>query len=372
MLKTYQYRLYPNKTQEAQMNSYLALSCRVYNALLEFLQEEYEQHGKSYSKFDKVSLVDQWRRENKCLQVLSSAMNRDIAHRVHLAYDAFFRRVKAGEKPGFPKFKKARYYRSFGVRQWGNCKILKDGQNGKIRLWDLGEVRCWFHRPLEGKLKTWTVRKTPTNKWYISFCVEVAEQKTAETGKAVGIDMGISSFIATSDGELMGQVDVLRQNLAELKRLQRAVSRKKKGSSRRKEAVLQVARLHERVANQRSWIHHNVARSLLERYDLVVVEDLQIKNMMKNHHLALSISDAAWGNFINILSAKADEMGKIVYKVNPRNTSQECSQCGVVVAKTLSDRVHDCPECGLVIDRDVNAAVNILQRGLIGEEKLSA
>lgn len=363
MYKTYQYRVYPTKEQEGKMEYLLRVCKRLYNRLLEHCNEHYKETGKDLSGFDKKTIVDGWRRESEELQNLSSTQCRDVADRLHKAYDNFFVRIEKGEKPGFPKFRKGNEYRTFGVKQWGNCKVIDDSKRGKVRILGVGELKIVFHRPLEGETKTWNITKTGTDEWYIGFACDIGEaEKLPQTGNKVGVDLGITNLAITSEGEFYPKLEVFRIAEKKIKTAQREVSRRKKGSNRRKKSILKLAKLHEKVARQREWLHRHVANDILEKYDWIAIEDLKVKNMVKNHHLAKSISDAGWGSFVNHLESKANQTGKYVVKVDPRNTSQICSCCGVIVKKKLSERTHSCTECGLVIDRDVNAAINILQR----------
>ena len=359
MIKTFKYRLYPNKTQEQRMNRHLHICCRLYNALLEYCQLVYERDDETLSGYDKNTLVDEWGREHSVLGELSATMRRDVARRVHQARQHLF------DKSGVPSYKSRRYYSSFGVTQWQCCKITREGRQGKVRIYGVGEITCRFHRPLEGKPKTWTIKKHPSGKWFITIAAEVEAETEPETGNSIGVDMGLTHFLITSDGEFYEPLHKLRDSEQKIRRLNKSLDRKNKGSNRYKEVRKQLARAHEKVRNQRHYIHHTVARELVEEYDFIAVEDLNIENMMRNRYLAKSIADAAWGTFLTILKQKAEETGKQVVKVNPHNTSQICSECGVKVEKDLDVRQHTCPDCGLDIHRDINAARNILTRGYI-------
>jgi len=187
---------------------------------------------------------------------------------------------------------------------------------------------------------------------------------TVHPGPAVGLDVGLEKFAALSDGSVIENPRYLRKTEKRLKHAHRALSRKQKASRNRKKARLKVARLHAKIRSQRRDFLHKASRRLVNTYSMVAVEDLAVRNMVKNHHLAKSISDAGWSEFLTMLCYKAEEAGSRVVKVNPSGTSQECSRCGTTVAKDLSVRLHKCPHCGLVVDRDVNAARNILARAI--------
>lgn len=283
-----------------------------------------------------------------------------MLRRLDKAFAAFFRRVKAGGKPGYPRFKGKGRYDSITFPSYGDGCRLKDG---RLYVQNAGKLKIKLHRPVEGRIKTVTIRRQAED-WYVCFACEVTPDALPESPNAVGVDLGLESFAITSDGEFFPAAKHLRKAERNLKRLQRQVSRRKKGSNHRKKAVLQLAKAHLHVANQRKDTAHKVARSLVNRYRLIAVENLQVSNMLRNHHLAKSISDAGWNLFVGILKAKAAEAGRQVIEVDPRNTSQACSGCGVFVPKPLSQRWHPCPECGASLHRDVNAARNILRRAV--------
>ena len=223
----------------------------------------------------------------------------------------------------------------------------------------VGAVKIRLHRPLPaGKIKTLTIQRKASG-WYANITVEVPDVPKVEIQSAVGVDVGLESFVTTSDGEKTENPRHLRQAKRLLKRTQRRLSKRIKGSHRRRKQVDALAKQHEHVANQRKDFHFKTAHRLFSRYDAVVVEDLQIQNMVKNHHLAKSISDAAWGNFLSALASKAENAGKHLLKVPAHGTSQICSSCGEAVNKSLAVRTHHCDSCGLSLDRDVNAAINI-------------
>lgn len=290
-----------------------------------------------------------------------SQVLQEVLKKLDKAFQNFFRRIREGDiKPGFPRFKGENRYHSIVYPQL-NAKILPLG--GTINLPKIGIIPIELSRPLEGTPKTCTVIHK-NGKFYVCYSCEVEAKILPPTDKQVGIDMGITHFATTSDGEHIDTPKTYRQAEKKLKQHQRRVSRRKRGSKRRKKAVRDLARCHEKVANQRRDIAHKTANKLIGEYDLIAYEDLRVKNMLKNHHLAKSIQDAGWNTFLTILTNKAAEAGRQVVKVPPAYTSQNCSQCGGTVKKSLAVRVHDCPYCGLVLDRDVNAARNILKLAL--------
>jgi len=267
--------------------------------------------------------------------------------------------VKAGENPGYPRFKGRGRYDSFTYPQYG---FKLDGD--RLHLSKIGDVRVVLHRPIEGTIKTLTIRRSSTGKWYACFSVEYEPAPAPQKETTVGIDVGLESFATLSNGEKIENPRFFRTDEKALAKAQRKLSKAEKGTPERKKARKIVAHVHERIANRRLNFAHQTSRKVVDRFGTIVFEDLNITSMQKNHCLAKSIADVAWSMFITITESKAEDAGSRVILVNPRNTSQTCSRCGMIVAKTLSDRVHSCPHCGLVMDRDQNAAINILRLGL--------
>lgn len=282
-----------------------------------------------------------------------------MLERLDKAYKAFFRRVKSGEKAGFPRFKSRNRYDSFTLKQSG-WKL-----EGKyLYITNIGGFKLFLSRPIEGNIKTVTVRKSSAGQWFVAFsCDNVPEKEYPVATSEIGLDVGIKSFCVDSDGNQIQNPQYLRQSERILRRRQRALSRKQKGSNRRSKSRILVAKAHEKVSNQRKDFLHKVANHYIEAFKTIYVEDLNIKGMVRNKHLAKSISDAGWGMFFNLLAYKAAEAGRTVVKVPPHNTSQICSSCGEKVPKSLAVRIHRCPFCNLVLDRDLNASRNILTVG---------
>jgi len=359
ILKAYKFRIYPNKTVKAQIDETIRTCQILYNNSLAERKQAYEERQEQLTCFAQINALPAKKESNPYLKDMFSQVAQDVLRRLDKVFQSFFRRVKAGEKPGYPRFQGKEHYNSFTYPQSGFG--LKEN---KLEMSKIGKVNIKLHRKIEGTIKTLTVIRK-NGRYYACFSCEVQPVEIPLTGAAIGIDMGLKSFVTTSDGGMTECPKTYRKAESDLKHQQREVSRKVKGSSRRKKAVGILARQHERIANQRRDISFKVSHNLLSQYDVIAHEDLSIKNMVQNHHLAKSISDAGWGMFFNILLGQAKTIaGKRVVAVDPRNTSQMCSQCGEIVPKTLSDRVHKCPYCGLEMDRDVNAAINILKRGL--------
>ncbi|MGB9754695.1 RNA-guided endonuclease InsQ/TnpB family protein [Roseiflexus castenholzii] len=274
------------------------------------------------------------------------------------AFQAFFRRVKAGETPGYPRFRGRNRFDSFGFKEYGNG-FKADGR--RLRLSGIGRVAVRWHRPLEGQIKTVRIRRR-AGKWYACFACEAEATPLPATGREIGVDVGIASLITTSEGAKEPHPGWYRAAQRTLCVRQRRVARRKKGSASRRKAVLALQRQHERIANARKDHLKKPAHRLITQYDRIALEDLRITNMVRNRRLAKSILDAGWGCFVRHLTSKAAEAGRVVLLVDPRNTSKTCSRCGHIFATlSLSDRRIDCG-CGLSLDRDHNAAVNILKR----------
>lgn len=288
-------------------------------------------------------------------------MLQNVQVRVDLALKAFFRRVKSGEKPGYPRFKGKGRYDSITYKQLGFG--IKDG---KLHLAKIGDIKIKLHRPIEGTIKTCTIRRMPTGKWFACFSVEIEDAPLPpwKGGSVVGIDVGLESFATLSNGEKIANPRFFRVEEKSLAKAQRSLSRAPRGTLERKKALRVVERVHERIANRRSDFAHQVSHHLVNRFGFIAFEDLNIQNMLKNHCLAKSISDVAWNMLVKSTESKAAYAGSKVVLVDPRQTSQMCSRCGLIVKKDLSERVHRCPECGLSMDRDLNAAINILRLGL--------
>ena len=334
--------------------------CRwVYNETLAMRKSAWEQEQRSISYYESKRQIPLWKKEHPELSRVYSQVLQDVSMRVDLAFKAFFRRVKAGENPGYPRFKGRGRYDSFTYPQYG---FKLDGD--RLHLSKIGDVRVVLHRPVEGTIKTLTIRRSSTGKWYACFSVEYDPSPLPQKETTVGIDVGLESFATLSNGEKIENPRFFRTDEKALAKAQRKLSKAEKGTPERKKARKIVAHVHERIANRRLNFAHQTSRQLVDRFGKIVFEDLNITNMQKNHCLAKSIADVAWNQFVTITKSKAEEAGSRVILVNPRNTSQMCSRCGMIVAKTLSDRVHSCPHCGLEMDRDQNAAVNILRLGL--------
>ncbi len=360
-MKAYKYRLYPTKKQTQTLTNTLE-ACRVlYNCALEQRRIAYKQFRVSLRRLDQQAELLEIKEYYPVYKKIYSQVLQEIILRVDISFQNFFRRVKSGDKPGYPRYKGQGWYDSFTYPQSGFSLSANSKGNQKLKLSKIGDIKVKLHRPIQGNIKTCTIKRE-LNNWYVCFACEVESEILPKTNKSIGVDVGLEKFAALSDGIIIENPRYLRESEVKLKHEQRSLSRKKKGSNSRKKQRERVAKLHRKIRNQRNDFLHKESKKLVDNYDVIVLEDLQIKNMIKNHHLAKSISDASWNKFIQYTSYKAESAGKKVILVNPRNTSQICSNCGLTVKKSLSMRVHKC-SCGLILDRDINAAINILRLG---------
>jgi putative transposase len=383
-MKTYKYRIYPTKAQETILNKMLE-ECRwVYNKTLETRKNSYEQQGVSLGLYDTQKLLPEWKQQRSSLKLVHSQVLQNVCVRVDLAFKGFFRRVKAhpegSREPGYPRFKGYGRYDSFCYPQYGNGARL---EGSTLILSKLGNVKVKWHRALCGTPKTVCLRRSRTGKWFVTFSCELAlagcEPGTLggclpDESKRVGVDVGLAHFFTTSNGDKVDNPRFFRLEEKELAKAQRRMSKFDKNTPERKKRCLVVSRIHERITNKRTDFAHQQARCLVNTYGVIVFEDLTITNMVQNGSLAKSIADVAWSQFAQFTAYKAADAGRLFLQVDPRNTSKKCSRCASLVDKDLSVRVHSCPHCGLILDRDQNAAINILALGLqrMGSQSLEA
>jgi len=357
--KTFQYRLYPTASQVTAMQHILE-ECRwLYNHLLEQRKTTWEERKESFSMYDQINLFPALKKERPSLATVHSQVLQNVAMRIDLAFKAFFRRVRAGERPGYPRFRGAGWYDSFTYPQGGYSV-----NSNSVTLSKIGTVKAVIHRPVEGKIKTCCIRHTSTGKWFVSLACEVEDQPLPESTEAVGIDVGLSNFATLSTGESIPNPRFFRSDEKALAKAQRKLSKFEKGTPERRHRRKAVSHIHERIANRRKDFAHQNSRRIVNRFGIIAVEDLSINRMIKNHCLAKSIADVAWGQFAAFLSYKAESAGREYIAVNPAYTTQDCSWCGFRQLMPLSQREFHCPNCGLVLDRDLNASINILGLGL--------
>lgn len=359
MRKTFLFRAIINNQTEDNCNHWLDICRDIYNSALRQRIDRYKATGESISGYDQAKQLTLIKKDFPEIKVVGSQTLQDVLERLDKAYKAFFRRVKSGEKAGFPRFKNRNSYNSFTLKQTG---YTLEGRYLYIK--NVGRFKLFLSRPIEGDIKTVTIRRMPTGKWFVAFsCDNVPAKQFPQTSKQVGIDVGIKSFCVDSEGGQIANPKYFVNAEKQLRRRQRKLSRRRKGSARRNKARMLVAKAHEKVTNQRNDFLHKVSNKYINDFQTIYIEDLKIKNMVKNRHLSKSISDCSWGIFFQFLSYKAANAGREVVRVNPSGTSQRCSACGEKVQKSLSVRIHCCPFCGLIIDRDLNASLNIRQDG---------
>jgi putative transposase len=358
--KSYQYKLKPTVEQERQLAETLWLCRQLYNAGLEQRIWAYRKCGVSVTHAQQEAELPDLRACMPEYAAVHSQVLQDVLSRLDKAYQAFFKRVKTGQTPGFPRFQGRNRYHSFTYKQFGNGAQL---DNGFLVLSKIGRVAVRWSRPIEGTPKTVTLAHEADG-WYVIFsCAEVPEQSMPLTGNETGIDVGLKVFLVTADGLVVENPRHHRKAEQRLAKAQRRVSKRQQGSHRRKKAAQHCARQYQTVKRQRADFQHKVARQLVQTYDVMYLEDLQVANMVRNRRLAKSISDVGWAQFRTILVFKAACAGRRVIAIPAQYTSQDCSGCGERVPKSLSVRTHVCPVCGLVLDRDENAAKNIQWAG---------
>jgi putative transposase len=360
MRKAFVYRLYPTAKQAEQLTWILDKCRELYNAALQERRDAYHMARKTISYYEQKRELPGVKEVRPEYCQIGSQVLQDVIQRVEWAFAAFFRRVRAGEKPGYPRFRGRERYDSFAYSQAG---WTLDG-DGRLALAGIGSLKVKWSRAIQGTIKTVTIRRSP-DQWYVCFsCVLDVPQPTTPDRPATALDVGLEYFATLADGSHIDNPRYLREAEAVLARRQRRLQTKRRGSKNRRRAKLLVAKAHRRIRNKRRDFHHQEARKIVDRHGAIAIEGLRIKNMVRNPHLAKSISDAGWNQFLTILTHKAEEAGVVVVVVNPAGTSQVCSGCGRSVPKTLSDRWHTCPheDCGLSIQRDHNSAREILNR----------
>lgn len=378
MHKTFKYRLYPKPAVERKLAWTLARCRELYNAALSERRDAYRYAGKSISYYDQQNDLPSLKHEiREEYQDIAAHVLQDVLRRLDRAFAAFFRRLKSDKQPGYPRFQGCNRYNSFTYPDGAGWKF--DGRS--LHLTKIGSIKVKLHRPLSGEIKTVTIKRE-VDEWYVTFSCEGPEpEKLPMFSEEVGIDLGVTHLATLSNGEMIEHPRYYRKAQSTLKKRQQALSRKKPSSHRRDKARKLVAKAHRKIVRQRQDFQHKASKQLVERYQVIVFEEIQIGNLTtkpkpkqdeKGAYLPTgvaakgglnkSILDASWGTFVSMCSIKAAWAGRTVIKVDPRFTSQICSGCGQVRKKDLTERWHTC-DCGTELDRDVNAAINILERG---------
>ena len=363
MILSYKYRLLPSKRQHRALEAILESQRQLYNAALEERIDCYRKTGKGRSYIDQTKSLTICRRDLPEMSKLSVRLQRWTLQRLDDAFVAFFRRVKnSGCKPGFPRFRGEGWWDSFGFGDFLGVQL--DGQRLRFKGMP-GGLKVHLHRQLPdfGNIRSCVFSRDHKG-WNVCLQVAIEAPKKRAVSTMVGVDLGLRVFAYCSDGIIIPNPRVARKAEKKMRRRQRALARCQRGSNRRRKVKAQLARLHRKIADARStWLHQQSA-ALVNRADFIVVEDLTVKAMMKHPTLARSIADASWSKFLGFLEYKAEKAGAHFVRIDPRKTSQKCSGCGELVPKSLAVRMHSCPHCGLTIDRDWNAAKNILRAGL--------
>ncbi len=361
MRKSFQFRLCPTKKQAKALDSQLH-ECRwLYNELLQQRKLAYEELDISISKYQQSMLLPLLKIERSSLNDIHSQVLQNVVDRLDKGFQAFFRRCKKGEKPGFPRFRGMHRYQSFCYPQSGFSLI-----GNELKLSKLGKLRVKMHRPIGGEIKTCTLRKNASGEWNVTFSCEMNKEPSAPNQEAIGIDVGLEHFATLSNEKQIANPRFFKRGEKVLSKAQRKLSKLEKGTVKRRKQGKVVAKIHERISNQRKDFCHKESKKIVDQYQYICVEDLNIKKMIERSYCAKSIADASWNQFLQFLTYKAAEAGRKLGLVNPAYTTQDCHRCGHREKKELSMRKHHCSECGYQTTRDFNAALNILALGLDG------
>ncbi len=373
-MKAYKFRLYPSSEQEKKLNKQIELCRQLYNSFIIERRYAYREQKKSLTYNYQQNEIPELKNTFVEYKGVHSQVLQDVAQRVNRAYKNFFRRnneKKEGkrQKAGFPRLKGKGQYKSLTYPQSGFLIL----ENGQLELSKIGIIRMFQHREINGDIKTLNISTDKTGKWYASFSVEQENLPVVvplpfinePTENTIGADVGLLHLITFSDGTVIDPPKFLRKGEKSIGKAQKNLSQKKKGSSNRNKSKIILSKRHKKVKNQREDFAHKLSKNIVDNNDVIVFENLNVKGMVKNHRLAKSIADASWNTLVQYTTYKAESAGKEVVLVDPRNTSKTCSCCGHIKDDLkLSQRIFVCNNCGYKIDRDLNAAINIHNKGL--------
>jgi len=364
MQLTYRYRLYPSRAQEEKLLATID-GCRwLYNHFLEKLNQK--ETSKIPSRYELQATLPKLKQERPELERVHSKVLQMVLHQLYSNLSALTKLKNNGRKVGGLRFKGESWFKSFTYNQSGFKIIEGHGKRRELWLSKIGHIPIVLHRELDGKIKGVHIKRERSGKWFACFCIKVeVAPRVEKISTSVGIDLGIVHYVADSNGNFVEHPHNILKGEWRLKREQRKLSRKKKGSNNQAKQRVKLAVAHERVRNQRLDFLHKLSRRYVDGYDFIAVEDLGVKQMMESAHNSRNIVDSAWSKFLFMLTYKAERAGRWVVKVEPKGTTDRCSECGKHVKKPLWVRVHRCPKCSLELDRDLNAARNVLQDALV-------
>jgi len=353
--RTFKYHLYPNRRQREKLQATLEVCRELYNAALQERREAWSSQRKGIYYAEQAKQLPGIKAVREDVRAFHSQVLQDALRRIDKAFRAFFLRCQRGQVSGFPRFRSASRYDSFTYPQAG-FKL-----SGRLSLSKIGDIKIKLHRAIQGQIKTLNLKRE-NGMWYACFSCMVEPEPLPANDKAVGLDVGLLSFVTRSDGQRMGNPRLFQKAQKRLRRAQRRVARREKFSKRWKKAVRLVAKVHRKVFNQRNDFQHQLSRKIVNNYGIIFVEDLNVKGLSRGL-FAKSVHDAGWAAFFRKLSYKAESAGRKFLSVDPRGTSQRCP-CGEANPKRLSDREHVCLDCGLVTTRDHASALEVLRLGL--------